>query len=295
MRGRNQQSAASGSTPYKGSFCCALRGWCARSRRDAAMSFARGAQISIGCVIEWSVASAPGDPESEVRTVGRDRRDNKSPSRPCRDHRRRVQLNFSLRFCARLISGRGLFPAYGTSELRRPLSSSRFIFIPCGQHPTPLKGNDMTNFFDPKYDAVLKALIRSTSVSEPRNALSDLYSPPSNGFGDLPQQPSIFGNALSTYGGIVVRNVVGSGECKCGCGSWLDHHARFSGYTSRLCSVSTCVRTADVGGHVQKCDALDTRWYIVPLCSSCNGQVDKFILSSTAVLVSANVGRTCRP
>lgn len=153
----------------------------------------------------------------------------------------------------------------------------------------------MTNFFDPKYDAVLNALIRSASKPEPLNALFDLYSPPTNGFGDLPLQPTIFGNALSNYRGIVVRNVVGSGEFKCGCGSWLDHHAQFSSYSSWFCSVSTCVRTADVGGHVQKCDAFDAHWYIVPLCSSCNGKSGELMLSSSVVMVSANVARTCRP
>ena len=59
----------------------------------------------------------------------------------------------------------------------------------------------MTNYFNPKYDAVFNALMHSACKPQHSNplgnALSDLYSPPGNSLGYLEKQPSIFGNALS--------------------------------------------------------------------------------------------------
>ena len=36
------------------------------------------------------------------------------------------------------------------------------------------------------------------------------------------------------------------------------------------CSCSGCTESANVGAHVQKDSAVDRKWYIVPLCNSCN-------------------------
>lgn len=36
------------------------------------------------------------------------------------------------------------------------------------------------------------------------------------------------------------------------------------------CSCDECKSSATVGAHVQKADSADRKWYIVPLCSSCN-------------------------
>lgn len=36
------------------------------------------------------------------------------------------------------------------------------------------------------------------------------------------------------------------------------------------CSCGECIATATVGAHVQKANSSDMKWYIVPLCNSCN-------------------------
>jgi hypothetical protein len=51
---------------------------------------------------------------------------------------------------------------------------------PVGNKPARLLGDDMTNYFDPKYDGVLNALTRSLPQPARRNALLDWYTPPSN-------------------------------------------------------------------------------------------------------------------
>lgn len=42
------------------------------------------------------------------------------------------------------------------------------------------------------------------------------------------------------------------------------------------CSCSSCTNFADVGAHVKKTDSSDGKWYIVPLCYSCNAKKEPF-------------------
>jgi hypothetical protein len=90
-----------------------------------------------------------------------------------------------------------------------------------------------------------------------------------------------------------VRNLNGTSDNACKCGSWLQHWKNFSGQRVNHCVVNGCINPATVGGHVQKADYRDNNWYIIPICAACNqrrGDID--IFDGTA-LVSANRGGTC--
>jgi hypothetical protein len=58
----------------------------------------------------------------------------------------------------------------------------------------------------------------------------------------------------------------------CGCESWLQHWENNSGKKADTCSALNCSNNAEVGGHVQKRNGDDNRWYIIPICKSCNGK-----------------------
>jgi hypothetical protein len=90
------------------------------------------------------------------------------------------------------------------------------------------------------------------------------------------------------------KNLNGTTQNKCGCGSWIDHWKKFSRQTADECCVIGCTKAATVGGHVQRDSKHDKDWYIVPLCEVHNSKrgEDLNIMDST-VPVSANVNKTC--
>jgi len=90
-----------------------------------------------------------------------------------------------------------------------------------------------------------------------------------------------------------VRNVEGTSQNTCKCGSWLDHWKKFSGQTAQYCSEKNCTKAPEVGAHVQKDSASDSGWYIVPLCSAHNKKTTSLELVDSTKLVSANVANTC--
>ena len=69
-----------------------------------------------------------------------------------------------------------------------------------------------------------------------------------------------------------VRNLNGTSQNDCSCGSWLKHWEKHSHKKADLCSAYGCMHKATKGGHVQKEDPADMHWYIVPLCDSCNNR-----------------------
>ena len=91
-----------------------------------------------------------------------------------------------------------------------------------------------------------------------------------------------------------VKNVRGTSEKSCPCGSWLNHWKRFSGKTvSSICAVA-CLDDATVGGHVHKEGSSDRATYIIPLCDKHNQETQAMeIDESKTPLVSANVSETC--
>ena len=89
-----------------------------------------------------------------------------------------------------------------------------------------------------------------------------------------------------------VKNVNGTSQNTCKCGSWLDHWKKFSGKTAQYCSEKTCTNKPEVGAHVQK-NTSDSSWYIVPLCNEHNRKTSSLELVDSVQLVSANVSNTC--
>ena len=90
-----------------------------------------------------------------------------------------------------------------------------------------------------------------------------------------------------------VKNLNGTSQRTCKCGSWLKHWENFGGCVTTICSVVNCGEIAEVGGHVQKIGN-DNRWYIIPLCKSCNNKKgEELEIYDDIKLVSANVSETC--
>ena|ERR1043166_5680974 len=92
-----------------------------------------------------------------------------------------------------------------------------------------------------------------------------------------------------------VKNINGTSDNTCKCGSWMDHWKKFSGQLlSQYCSEKVCIRKPEVGAHVQKDNSADTDWYIVPFCTNHNGETGKSLeIVDSMVLVPANVSKTC--
>ena len=77
---------------------------------------------------------------------------------------------------------------------------------------------------------------------------------------------------------MLVKNIFGSSRFPRpnGYASWLAYWEAQTGYKATYCSASNCVKRDLVGAHVQKVFGNDNKWYIVPLCLSCNQRTDTF-------------------
>ncbi len=97
---------------------------------------------------------------------------------------------------------------------------------------------------------------------------------------------------------VQIKNANGTATRSCSCGSWLQHWEKYSKKKATKCSVAECSKQADVGAHITrpraKNDDYKTSPYIVPMCSSHNGQHGETFDSKEAVtFVWANVKETC--
>lgn len=91
-----------------------------------------------------------------------------------------------------------------------------------------------------------------------------------------------------------VKNVNGTSDTNCKCGTWLKHWEKFSGKSAVLCSASNCFGFAEIGAHVQKAEGNDNSWYIVPFCKLHNNQRSGEVsLKAGTILVPANKSITC--
>ncbi len=91
-----------------------------------------------------------------------------------------------------------------------------------------------------------------------------------------------------------VRNINGTTDNSCKCGSWLDHWKRFSGQpVPSYCPEVNCHNRPSVGAHVQKAGDYSDKWYIVPLCYTHNSSKSDLEIDSNIKLVSANKKETC--
>ncbi len=92
---------------------------------------------------------------------------------------------------------------------------------------------------------------------------------------------------------MVVRNINGTSQNRCSCGSWIKHWRNFSGQTANVCRARGCSRRDLHGAHVQKAYTSDQKWYIVPLCTYHNRSRGNIALVPYTKLVSANKSKTC--
>jgi hypothetical protein len=91
-----------------------------------------------------------------------------------------------------------------------------------------------------------------------------------------------------------VKNINGTSDNNCKCGSWLKHWEKFSGQKPGWCAEASCRKDSTVGAHVQKSESLDNKWYIIPLCGDHNALEGKEIsIMDSTILVSANKSETC--
>ena len=90
-----------------------------------------------------------------------------------------------------------------------------------------------------------------------------------------------------------VKNINGTSQNRCTCGSWIQHWRNFSEQTATVCRAKGCSRNDIVGAHVQIDKTYDNHWYIVPFCHLHNSAEGKIELVSGTNLVSANKSKTC--
>lgn len=90
-----------------------------------------------------------------------------------------------------------------------------------------------------------------------------------------------------------IKNINGTSDTTCSCGSWLQHWERFSKQTTIYCQVNGCLEKDPVGAHVQLADGYDDKWYIYPLCQKHNQSKSVLEVSDTYTMVSANKKATC--
>lgn len=89
-----------------------------------------------------------------------------------------------------------------------------------------------------------------------------------------------------------VKNINGTSDTTCKCGSWYAHWRKYSGYDKTYCSEDGCTNRDPIGAHVQKYNSTDEKWYIVPLCRSHNASTGTLDIGNTT-LVPANKSETC--
>ncbi|MDC6364006.1 MULTISPECIES: hypothetical protein [Flavobacteriaceae] len=90
-----------------------------------------------------------------------------------------------------------------------------------------------------------------------------------------------------------IKNINGTSQNKCSCGSWLKHWEKFSGQTTSFCIEKGCINKDLVGAHVQKANSFDSKWYIIPLCNQHNQSNGELEIVDAYKMVSANKGETC--
>ena len=90
-----------------------------------------------------------------------------------------------------------------------------------------------------------------------------------------------------------IKNINGTSQTTCACGSWLKHWEKFSGQSTIYCQAIGCTKKDLVGAHVQKSNSSDDKWYIYPLCSAHNKSTGVLEVSDSYKLVSANKKETC--
>ncbi len=92
---------------------------------------------------------------------------------------------------------------------------------------------------------------------------------------------------------VTVKNLKGTSDLSCRCGTWLRHWERGSGRSATVCWVQGCAKPPEVGAHVKKVGTFDETRYIVPMCQAHNMIDGNLLLSDAAPLVPSNKQETC--
>jgi hypothetical protein len=90
-----------------------------------------------------------------------------------------------------------------------------------------------------------------------------------------------------------IKNLIGTSDKTCKCGTWLKHWENHSKQTTNFCQVFGCVGTKLVGAHVKYADGKDSNTYIYPICERHNKSTETMNVSDSYTLVSANIKNTC--
>lgn len=90
-----------------------------------------------------------------------------------------------------------------------------------------------------------------------------------------------------------IKNINGTSDTTCSCGSWLKHWEKFSRQTTSFCQATNCINKDIVGAHVQRSNSTDQKWYIYPLCNAHNKSTGDVEVSDGFQLVPANKKETC--
>ena len=90
-----------------------------------------------------------------------------------------------------------------------------------------------------------------------------------------------------------IRNINGTADTACACGSWMRHWEKFSGQKTTFCLAVGCVGKDLIGAHVQNADAWDDTWHIYPLCNFHNQKSKELEVSDGYKLVPADKAETC--
>ena len=100
---------------------------------------------------------------------------------------------------------------------------------------------------------------------------------------------------------VYVKNLNGTSEKECECGSWLRHWLNFNSMaTATIPSICpSCGKemkwTDVVGAHVKKENTIDNNWYIIPLCKKCNSKnSDETFEVDDIGFARANTNETCK-
>lgn len=90
-----------------------------------------------------------------------------------------------------------------------------------------------------------------------------------------------------------IKNLNGTADKACKCGTWLKHWEKFSKQTTEFCQVDGCLNKDIVGAHVIYAHGANQNNYIYPICNSHNQSIEILSVSDSYTLVSANVKTTC--
>lgn len=91
-----------------------------------------------------------------------------------------------------------------------------------------------------------------------------------------------------------IKNVNGTSDKDCKCGTWIDHWKNFSHKSlPTTCPEVSCSDKDLVGAHVQLADSTNEKWHIIPLCKKHNGEKGKTLTVIDTALVPANKAETC--